>query len=46
METKTGTHLTVGVSHIYNDESKAREVEPEHTLRKNTIQEALTEDNN
>lgn len=46
METKTGTHLTIGLAHVYNDESRAHEVEPEHTLRKNTVKEEPTEDNN
>jgi ribosomal protein S24E len=46
MGTKTGTNLTVGLAHIYNDESRAHEVEPEHTLRRNTVQESSTEENN
>ena len=44
METKTGTHLTVGLAHVYDEESRALEVEPEHIIRRNTPQEASAEE--
>ena len=35
LETKTGTHRTVGLAHVYDDAAKALEVEPEHIIRRN-----------
>ncbi|KON31134.1 hypothetical protein AC482_01780 [miscellaneous Crenarchaeota group-15 archaeon DG-45] len=35
LETRTGTNLTLGLAHIYDDAARALEVEPEHILRRN-----------
>jgi len=35
MQTKTGTHRTVGLAHVYDDAAKALEVEPEHIVKRN-----------
>jgi len=35
LETKTGTHLTIGMAHVYDDAAKALEVEPEHIISRN-----------
>ena len=35
MLTKTGTHITVGEAHVYEDAEKALEFEPEHIIRRN-----------
>ncbi len=35
METKTGTHRTFGLAHVYDDAARALDVEPEHILRRN-----------
>jgi len=35
LETRTGTNLTLGLAHIYDDAAKALEVEPEHIIRRN-----------
>ena len=35
MVTKTGTHITVGEAHVYEDAEKALEFEPEHIIRRN-----------
>ena len=44
LETKTGTHRTVGLAHVYDDAAKALEVEPEHIIRRNQPpQEAAAE---
>lgn len=35
MITKTGTHITVGDAHVYDDPAKALKIEPEHIIRRN-----------
>ena len=35
IETKTGTHTTVGLVHVYDDAAKALQVEPEHIINRN-----------
>jgi ribosomal protein S24E len=35
IETKTGTHTTVGLVHVYDDSAKALQVEPEHIIKRN-----------
>ncbi len=35
METKTGTHRTVGLAHVYDDAAQALEVEPKHIIDRN-----------
>ena len=35
IETKTGTHTTVGLVHVYDDAAKALQVEPEHIIKRN-----------
>ena len=35
METKTGTHRTFGLAHVYDDAERAHEVEPEHIIGRN-----------
>jgi ribosomal protein S24E len=36
LTTKTGTHLSVGEAEIYDDESIAKKLVPEHILKRNT----------
>lgn len=35
MVTRTGTHLTIGLAHIYDDPQKALSVEPKHIIKRN-----------
>jgi ribosomal protein S24E len=35
METKSGTHLTVGLAHVYNEEADPIKLEPKHIVRRN-----------
>jgi ribosomal protein S24E len=35
METKTGTHRTLGLAHVYDDASQALGVEPKHIIERN-----------
>ena len=35
IETKTGTNITVGLVHVYDDAAKALRVEPEHIIKRN-----------
>jgi ribosomal protein S24E len=44
METKTGTNLTVGLAHVYDDPAKALQVEPEHIIRRNQQPERPAEE--
>lgn len=44
METKTGTNLTVGLAHVYDDPEKALQVEPEHIIKRNQIPERPAEE--
>lgn len=44
METKTGTNLTVGLAHVYDDSAKALQVEPEHIIRRNQQPERPAEE--
>lgn len=36
IETKSGTHVTLGVAHIYDDPATALKVEPKHVIRRNS----------
>ncbi len=44
LETKTGTHRTVGLAHVYDDAAKALEVEPEHIIKRNQPKAEATEE--
>ena len=44
METKTGTHRTVGLAHVYDDAAQALEVEPKHIIERNQSPQASTEE--
>lgn len=44
METKTGTNLTVGLAHVYDDPAKALQVEPKHIIRRNQQPERPAEE--
>jgi ribosomal protein S24E len=35
IETKSGTHVTLGVAHVYDDPATALKVEPKHVIRRN-----------
>ena len=35
IETKTGTNITVGLVHVYDDAANALRVEPEHIIKRN-----------
>jgi ribosomal protein S24E len=35
MKTKTGTHTTLGLAHVYDDITKARKVEPKYIINRN-----------
>jgi ribosomal protein S24E len=35
METKSGTHHTVGLAHVYDDPENAIKVEPKHIVKRN-----------
>ncbi|MGD2200412.1 MAG: hypothetical protein PVJ38_02125 [Candidatus Bathyarchaeota archaeon] len=43
LKTKTGTHTTVGLVHIYDDAGKALEVEPQHIIQRNKTPEKAQE---
>jgi ribosomal protein S24E len=43
IETKTGSHKTVGLAHIYNDPGKALVVEPEYIIQRNQKLEKVSE---
>lgn len=43
IETKTGTHKTVGLAHVYIDPGKALVVEPEYILQRNQKPEKVPE---
>ena len=36
IETKSGSHVTVGLAHIYDDPATALRVEPKHVIKRNT----------
>lgn len=36
METKTGTHIAIGLANIYENIDQARLVEPNHIIKRNT----------
>ena len=44
LRTRTGTHLTVGLAHVYDDAAKALEVEPEHIVKRNLPPKEATEE--
>lgn len=44
METKTGTHLTLGMAHVYEDAANALDVEPEHIIRRNQAPHGASEE--
>jgi len=35
MATRTGTHLTIGLAHVYDNPTKALSVEPKHIVKRN-----------
>ena len=35
IETRSGTNVTVGLAHVYDDAKKAFEVEPQHIINRN-----------
>ncbi len=41
--TKTGTHTTIGLAHVYNDPGKALVVEPDYIIQRNQKPEAVAE---
>jgi len=41
--TKTGTHTTVGLAHVYNDPGKALVVEPDYIIQRNKKPETVIE---
>ena len=43
IETKTGTHTTVGLAHVYNDPAKALVVEPDYIIQRNQKPEKVIE---
>jgi len=43
IETKTGTHTTVGLAHVYNDPGKALVVEPDYIIQRNQKPEKVIE---
>lgn len=43
IETKTGTHTTVGLVHVYNDPGKALVVEPDYIIQRNQKPETVSE---
>jgi len=44
MLTKSGTHLTVGVAHVYDDPATALRVEPKHVIRRNAPKAEVKEE--
>ena len=44
IETKTGTHTTVGLVHVYDDAAKALKVEPEHIIKRNQAPAQVVEE--
>jgi ribosomal protein S24E len=43
IHTKTGTHTTIGLAHVYDDPGKALVVEPEHIIQRNQKPEKVVE---
>jgi ribosomal protein S24E len=43
INTKTGTHTTVGLAHVYKDPGKALIVEPEYIIQRNQKPERVAE---
>jgi small subunit ribosomal protein S24e len=43
LETKTGTHRTLGLVHVYDDIAVAIEVEPQHTIQRNKLPQSEPE---
>ena len=43
INTKTGTHTTVGLAHVYKDPGKALVVEPEYIIQRNQKPEKVAE---
>jgi len=35
IETRSGTHVTLGVAHVYDDAATALKVEPKHVIKRN-----------
>ncbi len=44
MRTLTGTHTTVGMANVYEDENQAKSVEPEYILKRNKPPEQKKEE--
>jgi ribosomal protein S24E len=43
LETKTGTHIAVGLANVYDSIDQARLVEPEYIIKRNTPPEKPAE---
>lgn len=43
IETKTGTHTTVGLAHVYNDPERALVVEHDYIIQRNQKPEKVAE---
>ena len=43
INTKTGTHTTVGLAHVYKDPGKALVVEPDYIIQRNQKPERVAE---
>jgi ribosomal protein S24E len=44
IETKTGTHIAVGVANVYNSPEQARLIEPEYIIKRNSPPEKPKEE--
>lgn len=44
LDTKTGTNMTVGLAHVYDDPGRALKVEPEHVVKRNQAKEKDSEE--
>jgi len=44
IETKSGTHVTLGVAHVYDDPAIALRVEPKHVIRRNAPKAEVKEE--
>ena len=44
IKTRSGTHVTLGVAHIYDDPAIALRVEPKHVIRRNAPKAEVKEE--
>jgi ribosomal protein S24E len=44
IETRSGTHVTLGVAHIYNDPATALKVEPKYIIKRNSPKAEVKEE--